>query len=495
MNSQYRDIIKHAGVYGAGQILSRMASVFLLPLYTRFLTPADYGCIALLDLTTSILGILAGSGMVTAANRYHFDTDDVDDQARVWWTTLIVLAVTAAAVVLPGLLARNALALAALGPEETRGGLFFALALGNLAFTTISQPPDRLLRVQKRSSLCVAISLGSLLLNIALNVYFLVDRRLGVAGVLTGNLITGAVTAFVQCALLARSYPRVRFDFPLALKLGRFGAPMIATALMSTAMHQADRYMLRLFTSLDQIGIYSLAYTVGQGINTLFLVPFDAVWSVMMYEIAAQPDAKRMYARVFEYFAYALMLLMFGVALFIRPVLSVLTASSYAGAADLVPIVCVGFIFFSVHAHFSVPAYLHKRTVSLLLPYTVGAVANVLLTLALVPVLGVAGAAWASAGAYALFSMSGLLRYRRIDRIDYPLARTAGVLAAMVLSYAACRYATAAISSRLLIVAIPALVWTAWFGALAARAVNALYPSWVALRLPVAEVSQTETGV
>ena len=61
-----RDILKHSGIYAVGQILSRVASLLLLPLYTRVLTPADYGCVAILDLTAGILAVVLGSGMSAA---------------------------------------------------------------------------------------------------------------------------------------------------------------------------------------------------------------------------------------------------------------------------------------------------------------------------------------------------------------------------------------------------------------------------------------------
>jgi O-antigen/teichoic acid export membrane protein len=83
-----KDILKHSSVYAVGQILSRFASILLLPLYTRCLSPADYGCVAILDLTAGILAILIGSGMASAVMRSHFDSDDEEYRSRVWWTGL-----------------------------------------------------------------------------------------------------------------------------------------------------------------------------------------------------------------------------------------------------------------------------------------------------------------------------------------------------------------------------------------------------------------------
>lgn len=466
MTTQYRDIIKHSAVYGAGQILTRVASVVLLPLYTHYLRPADYGAMAILDLTGSVLGILIGGGMVAAANRYHFDSDDPRAQAEVWWTSLLVLAAAATVLLAPAFLLREPLARLTLGAEQPAGALFYALVLPTVWLTAIAEVPDRYLRVRKWSWLVVVISLGGLALNIALNVYFLTVKEWGVAGVLLGNLLTALATAAVRCAIMARACRPVHVRAEMAGHLWRFGRPMMATALLAMSMHQADRYVLRFFLPLDEIGVYSLAYTIGQGVNALCLIPFAAIWGVVMYEIARHPDAKRIYARVFEYFVYVLLLALLGVSLFIDPLLRLLVSSDYSGAAALVPIVCLGFVFFSLHAHFSVPALLAKQSDRLVVVYASAAVTNVALDVLLVPLFGLPGAAWASVGGYAVFSGVALMRYRAIDRYDYPLARCSAVLAAMVASYVACRYVGTLPLPVAWSIVTPASVWAAWAVAL-----------------------------
>src|SRR5262249_44475180 len=159
----------------------------------------------------------------------------------------------------------------------------------------------------------------------------------------------------------------------------------VVMAMMSLVMHQADRYLLRLFVGLDQIGIYSLAYSIGQAINTLCFLPFTSIWGVVIYEIAQQQQAKKIYAQVFQYFVYAQMLIFLGVSLFAKPMLALITASDYSAAESIIPVVCLAYLFFSLHEHFKVPAMLAKRTLSLLPPVVLAAASNVLSNLVLIP--------------------------------------------------------------------------------------------------------------
>jgi O-antigen/teichoic acid export membrane protein len=462
MRLQYRDILKHSGVYGLGQILSRLASVFMLPLYTRYLHPADYGSIAILDLTTGVLGIIIGGGIVAAVSRYHFEAHDDDEQNTVWWTGLAVVVVLATTATAPAFLVRSALARVTLGPTQSEGSYYYALMLPTLWLLTVTQIPDQYLRIRKWSWLTVAISFGGLLLNIGLNIYFLAAMHLGVAGVLLGNLISAGITGLVRFGIMNWACGAPRFRWSLAEHLWRFGSPMVVAGLLALIMHQADRYLLRLSRDLTDVGLYSLAYTVGQGLNSMVFIPFASIWGVVVYEIAKQADAKHVYERIFQYYAYALMLFLLGISLFVRPMLALFLPSEYQAAAPLIPIICLAFVFFSIHEHFKVPALLAKKTVSMLIPFAAGAITNVALNLLVLPKYGAAGAAWVSVATYATFSAVGLMRYRRIDRYDYPLVRCAAVLMAMIATYVGCAYVASAGIATIWSLLMPVIMWVAW---------------------------------
>ena len=199
----YRDLLKHSGIYGLGAIVTRLASILLLPFYTRYLQPAEYGCIALLDLTSSVLGVLITAGVSAAVTRYHYEAKDDRERSRVWWTGMIIVTVLATGLVTPAWVVRDALARLTLGPEQAeKGGYYYQLILITLWFDAIGQVLDTFLRVRKWSALFVGSSFVSFLLNIALNIWFLAGLDLGIAGVLLGNLISCALRRLFLLGLL-----------------------------------------------------------------------------------------------------------------------------------------------------------------------------------------------------------------------------------------------------------------------------------------------------
>jgi glycosyltransferase involved in cell wall biosynthesis len=71
MKEEIGRLVKHTGIYGLGTILSRSVGFLLIPLYTRFLTPADYGVLELLDLTMFFSGIFCMMGISAAVFRFY----------------------------------------------------------------------------------------------------------------------------------------------------------------------------------------------------------------------------------------------------------------------------------------------------------------------------------------------------------------------------------------------------------------------------------------
>jgi len=424
-------------VYGLGQIFGRLASILLLPVYTRYLSPADYGIIAILDLTVGVLSIVVGSGMGAALSRYHFTANDNAERDEIWWTGLTFVVIVATVCIMPLWFCSGAVAHLTLGPSVPSGEAFYSLILPTLWFGVIGGLPDAYLKTRKWSGLSVGFNLGRLLLNVGLNLYFLIVSRLGVTGLLLGNLITGGVITVAFLVVMSISLGTYTFHWPLIPKLWRFGSPLIITGLLSIILHQADRYFIRAFLDLNQVGIYSFAYTIGQAVNTLILLPFGAIWNVVAYEIANRPDAKHVYSQVFEYFVYVLLLVMLAVALLARQMLGLLVPANYLPAADLIPVVCLAYLFFSLHEHFKVPVMLAKRTTDLLPVFISAVVVDTILNLILIPSFGSAGAAWASVVSFATFSFVGLWRYRRVDKYEYPLRRCGVVLGGMIFSYLA----------------------------------------------------------
>jgi len=436
-----RDLLKHSSVYAVGQILTRLASVLLLPLYTLCLTSADYGVTAILDLTAAILSLMIGGGMVSAVARFHFDSDSPAHRDRLWWTGLTYLATTSCVVLLPLWMGRQVLSDLTLGENYPDGGHLYTLTIATILVQNVAQLVEAYLRVLKWSGVFVAISFGRLLLNVGLNVWLLVGMEMGVEGLLLGNFAASLVHTVALLLVFVKTRGRFQFDFSLSLQMLRFSAPLVVTAMLAMLMHEADRYFLRVFISMEEVGVYSLAHKIGFAVNTLCLLPFSSIWNVAIYDIDRMPRANDLYAKVFGWFVGGMGILLLGAALTVHSVLPLLIPNAYADATDLISVILLGFFLFGLQLQFEVPALLAKRT-SFMIPGSIaGVIVNVAANFLLIPIYGASGAAWASVATYIAFSFTTLFMCRSLRDIVYPWTRSLLTFSGICATYIGMRYA------------------------------------------------------
>jgi O-antigen/teichoic acid export membrane protein len=487
-----KDLLKHSGIYAIGQILSRIASVVLLPLYTECLSPADYGVVGILDLTAAILSVMIGAGMASAITRFHFESESEDHYDRVWWTGIVYISGVSLLLISAMWMGRSMLTELTLGKAIAEkhitlpeGCWFYTLALANCWAYCIGYVGDTYLRVRKRSGLFVLFAFARLLINVGLNVYFLVSLEWGIEGLLLGNLISTILQTGGMLAFFAWERGKPTFDMPMMKEMVRFSSPMIITALLAMLMHEADRVIMQDTASMREVGVYSFAHKVGFAIESLCILPFASIWNVSLYEIAERVDAKKLYGDIFKYFVYGFGVLLLGGALIVHPVLPLLVNVEYFESIDQIAVVLLGFFFFGMHFMFEVPALLHKRTL-LLIPASVAGVAvNIAANYVLIPLeingvaLGGYGAGWAGVITYIVYSVVGLMCYRHLYPISYPWKRPLLALLGFCATYCVVRYAMFPQMGTVVQIIVSILVCAVWAGLLVYQP---LMDWWIARR-------------
>lgn len=435
-----RDIFKHSSIYLIGQILTRMASVLLLPFYTHVLSPADYGVTAILDLTAALLATFIAGGMVSAVTRHHIENDDSRHHDRVWWTGLTMVAAVCTLICFVMIIGSQTLADLTLGPEVSDGAWFYTLAILTMWFTVVGMILDAYLRAMKWSGTFVLISLGRLLFNITINVWLLVGLDMGVEGLLLGNLAATVLHTFVLMVVFIRSRGGYCTDLQTGRQMYRFAAPLVITAIASMAMHEADRYFLRIWVSMDEVGVYSLAHKIGFAVNILCLLPVTSIWHVTIYDIEKHPNATKTFARFFGWFTSGLGILLLGAALTVHPVLPLLTPEAFGESIDLISVILLGFFTFGLSFMFEVPLLLSRKT-ALTVPGSIaGLLVNIVANVLLIPAFGAWGAAWAGVLTYLTFSLLIFAAARRVMPIPYPWIRSAFSAAGLCVTWVGIRF-------------------------------------------------------
>lgn len=433
-----QELLRHMLIYGSGHVLLRLGSVLMLPFYTRMLSPAEYGVIGLVDLVAGMFGILVAGQVAAAATRQHFAPRWEGREGLVWWNAQWLIVVLVCVVLLPALLLAGPIADAVLGEGLPGGALYIALGLVTLMLIPFEELGLAWFQAQKRSIVVSVFSVTRLLFNVAINVALLWWWDLGILGVLLGNLVTGVIAAAVS---LSMSVWRLRPHGPqrdLLRALWSFSGPLFLTGMMALAMHQAGRLFLRAYGTLGEVGVYGLAQQIGQGIGGLILAPFSMIFVPIALQMGTKPGSIEFLRDTFRVYFGIVALIMFAVSAFAPEILGILVAEQYQSAAGAIPLVCLAYLLFSLHSHFCITVQVAERT-TLLLPTTVLATVVCMVgNFVWVPGHGVTGAATVLVATFFAYSFGGLLIYRRVRHVGYPLRQFALRVTGLIVTFLAC---------------------------------------------------------
>ena len=271
MFDRIKSLFRNLVIYGMGDVATSLVSLLLLPVYTRFLSPSDYGVIAMLLTVEAVAKVVFRWGVDTAFMRLYYDCADQPSRQRLASTIFFfLLAVNGALLVLAigsaGWLSRQLFG----SPQHS---LLIALVLANTFVGGMYFIPFQVLRIGEKSGQFIALvfarSAGTLVMRLVLVIW----AGLGVLGVVLADV---AVTIVFTIVLSAWFVPLIRPLFSRTIirdALG-FGLPRIPHAIAQQVISLADRYLLNAYGTLRDVRLYSIGASFGLALK-LFLSAFD----------------------------------------------------------------------------------------------------------------------------------------------------------------------------------------------------------------------------
>lgn len=402
-------------VYGIGILVGRALSFVLLPLYTRYLSPADYGVIQLVELTFDILTLVAGSRLAVGVFHFYHKASASAERGTVLSTALMTIS---AGYLLVGLLAF-------LAAPQLSGIVFSSaqytdvirIAAASFPFQGMMIVPLAAVRVYERPRLFVALNTGRLLGQAILNVVFLVGLDMGIASFFASNLITSAVLGAGTTIWMLRS-SGTRFSWESARALTRFGVPLVVTQLATLFTTFGDRYFLQRAADEAAVGRYALAYQFGFLLLTVAYEPFSSTWAATRFGLVRRADRDRLFSRIFLLLNIALLSGAVLMALFARMGLSLLTTEGFHAAADVVPVLLLAYVFQAWSGTQDTTIMLHERTSYISIANWASAVAALAGYVLLIPPYQSWGAAWSTCIALFVRWLFIYVPAQRLERID-----------------------------------------------------------------------------
>ncbi len=427
VSSSFASVLKHAGIYGLGNVGIRVAGLLLVPLYTYNLTPTEYGFIEYLDLTALAIGMLFSLGLANAIYRYYYLVDAPEERRRVVSTALVPVVVAAAAV--SALMIFLSPVLAERIFHTARFARYLKIVFLGFGFNAVAEFGMTYLAVLQRSAVYSTVNIVKFIVGALLNVWFIVGLHWGVEGILVSNLITNVGLGTLLCVWVVRENG-IGFSRPLLGQMVRYGYPLVLVQVSLFAINFGDRFFLQATVGLAQVGIYALAYKFGIMLNTLVVASFFQVWNAKSFEVAKDPGAPAFYSRVMTYFAVGLLAAGLGMSLVIKDVIALVAPPAYSAAAALVPLVILSYMFNGIGTYFELGLKLKNKTPQLGAIFVGTALLCIGLYVLLIPRYGMFGAVAATAVAFLVKAVWVYVLSQRLYPIRFEFTRLVPVAAA-----------------------------------------------------------------
>jgi O-antigen/teichoic acid export membrane protein len=354
----YQNIFRHSAVYAVAIAFGKFTSLLLLPVYTRYLTPADYGVLELLDLTSFIITSLVGMRLSDSMLYHYFQSKTSEERDTVLGSAFVGAALVGLAGGAAGWLMAGPISTEVFG--TARYASYFRVVFAALAFSLPQDIGYAYLRAQSQSGLYVKLQAARTILAIGLNLALLIIWRMGVGALVWSSLIMYMIDVILVGGYILAT-ARMRFDFTMFRSLGRYGYPIALSGMGMLVIHYGDRIFLRRYTTLAEIGIYALAYKLGMLVSYI-QAAFVTHWNAQMFRIAREGQGDRVYVRVLTYYFLIMLFAALALSVGAGPLLRMMVPPAYQPAAILVPVIALAYVLRGVGDYFRSVLLIEKRT-------------------------------------------------------------------------------------------------------------------------------------
>lgn len=387
-------VFKNTSIYTIGNILPQAANFLFLPIYTRYLTPSDYGIVASMNVLQAILAVFFSLCMERSVFRLYYDYDSKEDRTKFLGTISISIFIISTICLLLIVSLRSIVQKIFVSIDFYPFYLYAILTCYTLVFSYV---PKIYLMLKEKATIYVLLSLLQFFANSGLILFFIICRGEGAAGMLKGKLF-GAIILMPIVIILAIKYFTFRFDFAMFKSSFSFSWPSIPTMLSSWILYLSDRIFIERYFSMSEVGIYSLGCKIAS-VGVILFSAFTMAYDPLFYKLAnenIQDYSRKLIRRYNNIFIYIVIIISFLIAFFSKEVFYLFMDSKYKQAYIFTILISLAYLIHNIvtiSGKFISQSKKVKQGMAIDMS-TAGL--NIILNFSLIPHFGAYGAAYAT---------------------------------------------------------------------------------------------------
>ena len=411
----YKRLVRDASVYSISSVLARGFSLITVPIFTRILSPTDYGALDLLSYFSVLIPLVSGAALDQAVARFYLSSDDEIEKKRIA-STVLFYTIFILLIFLP--VARPAASFMAntwLDGQVTDQTvlLVFAFTWTQSVFNIVCNQLKYTF-LSKKFAIC---NIGNIIVSTALSFSFVVFLKLGVFGVFLGQTLGQMLFVVLSFYYARQSYALV-FHWHTLRRMLRYSLPLVPGAVAFYAMQYVDRYALNELRGLEDVGIYGIGARLASLVN-LFLMGFHSAWNPTVMKHYKDKDGPNRFKMVFSYFLFVTLGILLGLSLFSKEILLLFTTPTFSQGYVVVPLLVLAAILASIGGYFTYGIQIAQKSSYRLILNVSVLFFNIILNVLLIPRMGVIGAALSTMLSFLILAIMGIIISQRLYFVPY----------------------------------------------------------------------------
>lgn len=388
-------LLKNSGIYGLVQVIQKSIGLFLIPVYTSLLSPADKGISDIVTPIVAFFSIFYTLSINSAVIRFYVDYKENKEKLKEFWGTCVTfVAINSLILSLFFIIFKNIFVM-----PLARGVDFYPYIL--LGFISITLNPiynifQSSLQAREKSKEYGWNNLIYFFVNLGLNILFVVIFRIGVIGILLALALTDIIF-FIYT--LIKFVPTIKITikkFYLSQAL-KYSLPLLPHTLSGWAVALIDRIFLNGYKGLAAPAIYSTGAQFGNIINVLTSAINQAYVPWFFERMKNKEKNESEIVKMAEYLTIVYAVLAMGMSLFGPEIFKIMVNKDYYEGWKVIPFLSFGYVFNGIYYFFVNPLFYNKKGVKFIAVGTFSsAILNSVLNMLLIPKYDIIGAALAS---------------------------------------------------------------------------------------------------
>ncbi len=454
--------VRHTLVYGLGNVLGKFIGFLMIPFYTHYLNPTDYGILEILDLSMSLLGMFLAMGMTAAMLRCYAAAESDSQRQGVVGSAFLFAAVAGLTVFGLAVWAIRPISALIFGPKTP--SIYLLISFSNFILGYIVTVPKTYLRAREASAWFVGVETAGLIVMLVLNIVFIAFLKMGLMGILCSSPIVVVLQLLIFTIWMLRRVP-MRLSYAALHKMLAFGAPLMFSNMAVFTLNFSDRFFLERLRSLEIVGIYAVGYKFGFMLNFLLVQPFYTMWQSRMYAIHKNPRHPAVFHQISVLYSLLLIFAALGLAVFSAEIVRFLVGRQFAACRNVIPVVALAYVFYGIAYMAQTGMFLIDRTRLVGAIGAGAAILNLGLNYFLIGRFGMMGAAWATALSFLALALACYIGSQSVYALRLGMGRVLVALALGTALYFASRLVSAEslpislLAKTGLLAAFPVVIW------------------------------------